>query len=86
MPGRDQVMPKASRRFGRERIEMIQLLRERGIRDEGLLHAMSVVYREEFIQGPFVNRAYEDSALPIGESQTISQPYTVAFMTECLGV
>ena len=86
MPGKDQVMPKASRRFGRERLEMIQLLRERGIRDEGLLQAMSVVYREEFVQEPFINRAYEDSALPIGESQTISQPYTVAFMTECLGV
>jgi protein-L-isoaspartate(D-aspartate) O-methyltransferase len=64
---------------------MIDLLRQRGIRNERLLSAMSVVDRKEFVPGPFVNRAYEDSALPIGDSQTITQPYTVAFMTECLG-
>jgi protein-L-isoaspartate(D-aspartate) O-methyltransferase len=69
-----------------ERQEMIDLLRKRGIRDERLLHAMSVVPRHEFVTEPFFNRAYEDSALPIASSQTISQPFTVAFMTECLNV
>ena|ERR1051326_2242746 len=73
-------------RFDIERDEMIELLRQRGIRDERLLSAMGSVARNEFVQELFVNRSYEDSALPIGSSQTISQPYTVAFMTQCLEV
>ena len=73
-------------RFGIEREEMIALLRERGIYDERLIDAMRAVDREQFVQGLFVNRAYEDSALPIGSEQTISQPYTVAFMTQALEV
>ena len=77
--GRDS---RPGSRFEMERMEMIALLRRRGIRDERLLEAMRIVDRELFVQGPFVNRAYEDSALPIGNSQTISQPYTVAFMTD----
>jgi protein-L-isoaspartate(D-aspartate) O-methyltransferase len=44
------------------------------------------VERHLFVPEPFTPRAYDDSALPIGKSQTISQPYTVAFMTEALGV
>ncbi len=71
-------------RFETERQEMIDLLRKRGIRDERLLAAMNKVDRQDFVTGPFINRAYEDSALPIGEAQTISQPYTVAYMTEAL--
>lgn len=73
-------------RFSIEREEMISLLRKRGIQDERLIEAMRAVDREQFVQGLFVNRAYEDSALPIGSEQTISQPYTVAFMTQALGV
>lgn len=73
-------------RFEIEREEMIALLRRRGIRDERLLRAMWVLDRKDFVQGLFINRAYEDSALPIGNQQTISQPYTVAFMTESLQV
>jgi len=73
-------------RFDLERTEMIALFRKRGISDEKLLAVMKRVDRHEFVQSAFVNRAYEDSALPIGESQTISQPYTVAFMTEALNV
>jgi protein-L-isoaspartate(D-aspartate) O-methyltransferase len=63
---------------------MIGLLRQRGIGNERLLRAMSIIDRHEFVPEPFVNRAYDDSALPIGDAQTISQPYTVAYMTECL--
>lgn len=63
---------------------MIDLLRERGIADERLLGAMRAVDRHDFVSSPFLNRAYEDSALPIGCAQTISQPYTVAFMTQAL--
>ena len=65
---------------------MIALLGERGIRDERVLEAMGRVDRKLFVQEPFVNRAYDDCALPIGHSQTISQPYTVAVMTEAIEV
>ena len=69
-------------RFDQEREEMIALLRERGISDENLLRAMRKVDRHTFVQEIFFNRSYEDSALPIGCQQTISQPYTVAVMTQ----
>jgi protein-L-isoaspartate(D-aspartate) O-methyltransferase len=65
---------------------MIALLRERGIVDSSLLRAMATVKRDLFVPEPFTNRSYEDSALPIGKGQTISQPYTVAFMTQALSV
>lgn len=74
------------RRFDIERNEMIDLLRSRGIKDETLLRAMGVVDRHEYVEEAFVNRSYDDSALPIGSQQTISQPYTVAYMTEMLEV
>ncbi len=81
------MMPGSSmRRFDVEREEMLDLLRERGICDERLLAAMRAIDRTLFVREPFVNRAYEDSALPIGNSQTISQPYTVAYMTEALQI
>lgn len=77
---------KGFRRFDHERDEMIDLVCKRGIDDERLIAAMRRVDRHEFVQDLFVNRSYEDSALPIGCAQTISQPYTVAFMTQALGV
>jgi protein-L-isoaspartate(D-aspartate) O-methyltransferase len=73
-------------RFEHERAEMIALLRHRGIQDELLLMAMQKVEREHFVLPAFLNRAYDDSALPIASGQTISQPYTVAFQTEKLQV
>jgi protein-L-isoaspartate(D-aspartate) O-methyltransferase len=73
-------------RFETEREEMVAQLRERGITDARLLHAMASVERHLFVPEPFTRKAYEDSALPIGKGQTISQPYTVAFMTQCMGV
>ena len=73
-------------RFDSEREDLIRLLRERGIKDERLLAAIGSVDRRIFVQEALVHRAYDDSALPIGHSQTISQPYTVAYMTECLDV
>ncbi|HTY11588.1 MAG TPA: protein-L-isoaspartate(D-aspartate) O-methyltransferase [Bacteroidota bacterium] len=71
-------------RFEIERKEMISLLESKGITDPSVLSAMAKVERHLFVEQPFVNRAYEDSALPIGNEQTISQPYTVAFMTQAL--
>ena len=82
---KNQTRP-SSPRGDAEREEMVSLLRERGIRDELLLASMGNIDRRIFVQDPFVNRAYDDGALPIGCAQTISQPYTVAFMTECLQV
>jgi protein-L-isoaspartate(D-aspartate) O-methyltransferase len=69
-------------RFEDERQEMIGLLKERGITDERLLQAMGRIERHLFVSEPFVNRSYDDTALPIAKQQTISQPYTVAFMTQ----
>ena len=71
-------------RFEDERREMIDLLKERGITDERLLQAMMKIERHLFVSGPFINRAYDDTALPIAKQQTISQPFTVAFMTQLL--
>lgn len=65
---------------------MIAVLKDRGITDARLLRAFASVERHLFVPEPFTRRAYEDSALPIGRGQTISQPYTVAVMTQALGV
>ena len=74
------------RRFDTEREEMVALIVDRGVKDQNVLRAMSAVHRHLFVPEPFTSRAYEDSALPIGKGQTISQPYTVALMTEALQV
>lgn len=58
----------------------------RGIRDAGVLAALSEVPREQFVPSSLVDSAYEDRALGIGLGQTISQPYIVAWMTEALAV
>jgi protein-L-isoaspartate(D-aspartate) O-methyltransferase len=71
-------------RFDLERKELVEVLRGKGITDETVLTAMSKVERHLFVDPMYVNRAYEDNALPIGSQQTISQPYTVAFMTQAL--
>lgn len=57
-----------------------------GIRDPRVLHAMSVVPRERFVSEDYLDSAYYDGALPIGEGQTISQPYVVAHMSELLAL
>ncbi len=71
-------------RFDDERAEMVALIRQRGITDERVLAALGRVERHQFVLPAFLHRAYEDSALPIATGQTISQPYTVAFMTQAL--
>jgi protein-L-isoaspartate(D-aspartate) O-methyltransferase len=69
----------------RDRMVSEQLAR-RGIRDVRVLDAMRRVPREIFVPEEHRSRAYADQALPIGEGQTISQPYMVAIMTEALGL
>jgi protein-L-isoaspartate(D-aspartate) O-methyltransferase len=61
-------------------------LRGRGIRDPRVLDAMARIPRHRFVQEALVGRAYGDIPLPIGDGQTISQPYMVALMSEALGL
>lgn len=63
---------------------LVNQLREKGIRDERVLAAIEAVPRHFFFEKAFVEQAYQDKAFPIGEGQTISQPYTVAFQSELL--
>jgi protein-L-isoaspartate(D-aspartate) O-methyltransferase len=65
---------------------MVDLLRNRGIRDERVLNTMAEIPRHLFVPEALAGKAYGDHALPIGEMQTISQPYMVARMTELLEV
>lgn len=66
--------------------ELIEILKRQGIKDKNVLDAFMKVRREEFVSEEFKRRAYDNNALPIGGSQTISQPYTVAMMTQLLDV
>jgi len=68
----------------RTRDRLIERLREQGIRDERVLDAIRDVPRHIFVDEALASRAYEDSALPIGLGQTISQPGVVALMTQAL--
>lgn len=68
----------------RTRDRLMQRLREEGIHDEKVLEVMSQVPRHIFVDEALASRSYEDTALPIGHGQTISQPYIVARMTELL--
>ncbi len=76
--GEDTYMHKGMRR------QLINLLREKGIKDERVLDAMNNIPRHWFLDSAFGKIAYEDRAFPIGEGQTISQPYTVAYQTQLL--
>ena len=68
------------------RKKLIELLASKGITDKGLLNAMLKIPRHYFFDKTFEGHAYEDKAFPIGEGQTISQPYTVAYQTQLLDV
>lgn len=61
-------------------------VREKGITDERVLQAVLTIPRHFFLDSAFDETAYEDKAFPIGEGQTISQPYTVAYQTQLLEV
>jgi protein-L-isoaspartate(D-aspartate) O-methyltransferase len=74
-----------SDQFARERAEMVQVqLRDRGIRDERVLAAMRQTPRHEFVLPECRSQAYEDHPLPIGEGQTISQPFIIAVSLQAL--
>ena len=68
------------------RKRLVDILHKKGIQDENVLLAISKVPRHYFFDETFWNQAYHDIAFPIGEGQTISQPYTVAYQTELLHI
>ena len=68
------------------RNQLVTLLKEKGIVDKGVLEAINKIPRHLFLNSTFTDFAYQDKAFPIGEGQTISQPYTVAFQTQLLEV
>ena len=68
----------------RTRDRLVRRLKEHGIRTEAVLNQIRNVPRHLFVDEALASRAYEDTALPIGHGQTISQPYVVARMTEAL--
>ncbi|MBD5801098.1 Protein-L-isoaspartate O-methyltransferase [Azoarcus sp. Aa7] len=76
--------PDAGQAATRARARMVERLRAQGIRDEKVLAAMMQVPRHAFVEEGLAYSAYDDTALPIGYQQTISQPFVVAKMIETL--
>ncbi len=68
------------------RNKLVKKLKEKGIVDEAVLAAIGRVPRHVFFENALIDHAYQDKAFPIGEGQTISQPYTVAFQSEKLEI
>lgn len=68
------------------RKKLIKLLREKGIKNERVLEAIELIPRHIFLDNAFLEHAYQDKAFPIGEGQTISQPYTVAVQSDLLEI
>lgn len=68
------------------RKKLVDEVRRKGIEDERVLDAINTLPRHYFMDSSFLEHAYEDKAFPIGQGQTISQPYTVAFQTQLLEV
>jgi len=68
------------------RKQLVETIRRKGISDPEVLRAMETIPRHFFFDSSFISFAYEDQPFPIGEGQTISQPYTVAFQSELLRI
>ena len=80
------LMMEDSYRHKGMRRNLVKILVEKGIKDKAVLEAIQAVPRHFFFEEAFLEHAYQDKAFPIGEGQTISQPYTVAVQTELLEV
>jgi protein-L-isoaspartate(D-aspartate) O-methyltransferase len=79
--------PRSQDDYHKRRLDMVeQQIRARGVADARVLEAMRDVPRHHFVPPALAQHAYDDRPLPIGEGQTISQPYIVAYMTELLNV
>ncbi|HEU4575267.1 MAG TPA: protein-L-isoaspartate(D-aspartate) O-methyltransferase [Chitinophagaceae bacterium] len=68
------------------RKKLVDVIRSKGISDEKVLQAIGAIPRHFFLDSAFDETAYEDKAFPIGEGQTISQPYTVAYQSQLLEI
>jgi len=68
------------------RQQLVEVIKNKGIKDENVLEAIGKIPRHLFMDSGFLDHAYQDKAFPIAADQTISQPYTVAFQTELLQV
>jgi len=77
---------KEDRRFVRPRKQLVELLKKKGIEDHRVLTAIGKIPRHKLIDTALHTKAYNDTALPIGMGQTISQPFTVAAQTELLAI
>ena len=77
---------KEDRRFIRPRKQLVELLKKKGIEDSRVLAAIGKIPRHKLIDTALHTKAYNDTALPIGMGQTISQPFTVAAQTELLAI
>lgn len=80
----NKAQEKNNRKFANRRKALVEQLREKGIKSDAVLNAILSIPRHLFIDTALEHRAYEDTALPIGKEQTISQPFTVAAQTELL--
>lgn len=76
----------SQRKFSHRRKQLVDQLKDRGIEDPRVLDAIGSIPRHRFVDTALEGRAYEDSALPIGKGQTISQPFTVARQSELLQI
>lgn len=84
MSGEHRAVRGIGMTSARTRERLVQRLGENGIRDPAVLERIRSVPRHLFVDEALASRAYEDSALPIGQGQTISQPWVVAVMTQAL--
>jgi protein-L-isoaspartate(D-aspartate) O-methyltransferase len=74
-------------RYAKQRMKMVDTqIRARGVKDVHLLKVMQTIPRHLFVEEAMMDQAYNDNPLPIGEKQTISQPYIVALMTEAMSL
>jgi len=81
------INQRSEKMYEKMRLSMVEdQIKRRGVNDESVLDAMREVPRHEFVPAHLKKYAYADEPLPIGEDQTISQPYIVAYMTEYLGL
>ena len=79
-------LPEDTHKHQGMRNKLIEVIRNKGIKDEKVIQAMSKVPRHYFFDQAFLNQAYSDHAFKIGAGQTISQPFTVAFQTSLLQI
>ncbi|TAK90944.1 MAG: protein-L-isoaspartate(D-aspartate) O-methyltransferase [Burkholderiaceae bacterium] len=80
--GKAAAKPQPGMASERTRQRMVERIRQLGVRHPRVVHAMQAIPRHLFVDEGFASRAYEDTALPIAQGQTISQPYVVARMIE----